>query len=73
MKIPTLHTERLTLRGPDARDIEPMRAFYASDRSRFVGGPLTAELAWRHLGTEIGTARPAQKRSPYIRIYRQGA
>lgn len=54
MNIPTLHTERLTLRGPDARDIEPMRAFYASERSRFVGGPLTAELAWRQLGTEIG-------------------
>jgi len=54
MNIPTLHTERLTLRGPDARDIEPMRAFYASDRSKFVGGPLTAELAWRQLGTEIG-------------------
>jgi len=53
-EIPTLHTERLTLRGPDARDIEPMRAFYASDRSKFVGGPLTAELAWRQLGCEIG-------------------
>ncbi|WP_375688454.1 GNAT family N-acetyltransferase [Pseudooceanicola sp. LIPI14-2-Ac024] len=54
IQIPTLHTERLTLRGPDARDIEPMRAFYASDRSIFVGGPLTAELAWRQLGCEIG-------------------
>lgn len=52
--IPVLKTERLTLRGPDARDIAPMRAFYASDRSKFVGGPLSAELAWRQLGTEIG-------------------
>ncbi|MGR3323465.1 MAG: GNAT family N-acetyltransferase [Pseudooceanicola sp.] len=53
-EIPVLHTERLTMRGPDARDIAPIRDFYASDRSQFVGGPLTAELAWRQLGTEIG-------------------
>lgn len=52
--IPVLTTERLTLRGPDARDIAASRAFYASDRSKFVGGPKTADQAWRQLGTEIG-------------------
>ncbi|KAJ54715.1 acetyltransferase [Actibacterium mucosum KCTC 23349] len=52
--IPTLTTERLTLRGPDARDIPFLRDFYASDRSKFVGGPKTAEDAWRQLATEIG-------------------
>ena len=52
--IPTLQTERLTLRAPAAADIEPLAAFYASDRSSFVGGPLSRDLAWRQLATEIG-------------------
>ena len=52
--IPVLTTGRLTLRGPDARDIAANRAFYASDRSSFVGGPKTAEHAWRQLAAEIG-------------------
>ncbi len=54
MHIPVLTTQRLTMRGPDARDIAPLKAFYASDRSKFVGGPMTGEQAWRQLGTEIG-------------------
>lgn len=54
MLIPTLTTQRLTLRGPDARDIDAIRAFYASPHSQFVGGPLSADAAWRQLGTEIG-------------------
>lgn len=52
--IPTLTTDRLTLRGPDARDIPLLRSFYASDRSAFVGGPKNADDAWRQLATEIG-------------------
>ncbi|MBM2575727.1 GNAT family N-acetyltransferase [Jannaschia sp. Os4] len=52
--IPTLHTERLILRAPEGRDHAPLAAFYASDRSRFVGGPLTAERAWRKLAEEAG-------------------
>jgi len=52
--IPTLHTARLTLRAPGPQDVAAMRAFYGSERSRFVGGPLTAELAWRQLAAEIG-------------------
>ena len=52
--IPTLTTERLILRAPEARDIAPFAAFYASDRARFVGGPLTAEGSWRMLAMEIG-------------------
>ena len=31
-----------------------MAAFYASERSKFVGGPTTAELTWRNLASEIG-------------------
>ncbi|OWU85606.1 acetyltransferase [Oceanicola sp. 22II-s10i] len=52
--IPVLTTERLTLRGADARDIPAMRDFYGSDRSIYVGGPMTPELAWRQLASEIG-------------------
>ncbi|MCA0922130.1 GNAT family N-acetyltransferase [Pseudooceanicola nanhaiensis] len=52
--IPTLTTERLTLRAPALSDFDTLTAFYASDRSKFVGGPMTAELTWRQLATEIG-------------------
>ena len=52
--IPTLSTPRLTLRAPGAADYPAFAAFYASDRARFVGGPLGAEAAWRMLAMEIG-------------------
>lgn len=52
--IPTLHTERLVLRAPHLDDFEALAAFYASPRSNFVGGPLSAELAWRVLAQEAG-------------------
>ncbi len=53
-EIPTLDTERLILRAPQQADFPPFAAFYAGERSHFVGGPLTAELAWRMLAMEIG-------------------
>lgn len=52
--IPTLTTDRLILRAPDARDFAPFAEFYASDRAAFVGGPLSAEQSWRMLAMEIG-------------------
>ncbi|MGR3469074.1 MAG: GNAT family N-acetyltransferase [Shimia sp.] len=52
--IPTLHTERLTLRALREDDFTPLAAFYADDRSRFVGGPKDADQTWRILATEIG-------------------
>lgn len=54
IEIPTLTTERLTLRAPNAEDFGPLTEFYADDRSKFVGGPATAEQTWRSLATEIG-------------------
>jgi len=45
--IPELRTARLVLRGPEARDYELFAAYATSDRSRFTGGPMTRELAWR--------------------------
>ncbi|WP_146346194.1 GNAT family N-acetyltransferase [Falsiphaeobacter marinintestinus] len=52
--IPTLETDRLILRGPSMDDFEPFAAFYASDRAKFVGGPLDKEGSWRMLAMEIG-------------------
>jgi RimJ/RimL family protein N-acetyltransferase len=54
MNIPTLTTSRLTLRAPCLDDFDAFAAFYASDRARFVGGPMSAEQVWRHLACEIG-------------------
>lgn len=45
--IPVIETDRLRLRGPEARDFEAWADFMASDRSRHVGGPVTRTLAWR--------------------------
>ncbi|MGL4238745.1 GNAT family N-acetyltransferase [Tabrizicola sp.] len=52
--IPTLTTARLTLRGPGPQDFPGQAAFLASDRARFVGGPLAERLAWRALASMIG-------------------
>ncbi len=52
--IPVLRTERLTLRAPAEADFPAIADFYASDRSRHVGGPQTAEQAWRTFAGELG-------------------
>jgi ribosomal-protein-alanine N-acetyltransferase len=52
--IPTLQTERLTLRAPHAGDFESFASFYASNRSHMVGGPMGRHDAWRALAGVIG-------------------
>ena len=52
--IPQLETPRLILRAATPADFPVFRDFYMGPRSHFVGGPLTAELAWRMLAMEIG-------------------
>lgn len=54
IQVPILETERLKLRDPQESDFAALAEFYASERSRFVGGPLTAERTWRALATEVG-------------------
>ena len=54
LTIPQLETKRLILRAPGPQDFGPFAEFYASPRANFVGGPLTAEAAWRMLAMEIG-------------------
>ena len=52
--IPTLRTERLTLRAPRAGDAAAYAAFYASPRAAIVGGPLDATAAWKVLTNDAG-------------------
>ena len=53
--IPTLETERLILRAPQAGDFDALAAFMSSDRARFVGGPVTLRRdIWRILSNIAG-------------------
>lgn len=52
--VPTLETERLILRGPNSRDLEPFIEFYGSERSKFAGGPKSRHQAWRSFAAELG-------------------
>lgn len=53
--IPTLHTDRLTLRGPEAADWPAFRDYFASDRSRYTGGPYENDKkTWTLFAAEIG-------------------
>ena len=54
MQIPTLVTPRLILRPHTLDDMDAFAAFYASDHSKFVGGPITRERAWRSMAQEMG-------------------
>ena len=47
--IPTLHTDRLTLRPLKLEDFATLADLLASDRSRFVGGPMSRMDAWQEL------------------------
>lgn len=51
---PVLTTERLILRAPEAADFEPFATFWASDRARFIHGPLDRAAAWRVFAAHLG-------------------
>jgi RimJ/RimL family protein N-acetyltransferase len=44
---PVLTTDRLSLRAPRSGDFAPWAAFVGSKRAYHIGGPMSAELAWR--------------------------
>lgn len=44
---PVLETERLILRAPRTEDFDAAASFFASDRARHIGGPISRDLAWR--------------------------
>lgn len=52
--VPSLATERLTLRAPAPEDFDAFAALYASERSTGIGGPLDRPDAWRAFAAEIG-------------------
>lgn len=52
--IPTLRTERLILRAQTLADWPAYRAFYASDATRFTGGPYDAKHAWTLFSGDSG-------------------
>ncbi|WP_282169935.1 GNAT family N-acetyltransferase [Ruegeria atlantica] len=52
--IPTVETKNLILRAPQKGDLPAMTTFFASDRSRMVGGPKTPLEAWRSLLGRFG-------------------
>lgn len=51
---PMLETDRLILRAPELRDFDAYEAFYATPRSRFVGGPRTRKMSWPFFGHQVG-------------------
>lgn len=52
--IPTLETERLFLRAMREEDFEEEAAFFTSERSRNVGGPLPRAQVWRVVAGMVG-------------------
>jgi len=54
MIIPTLETERLIMREPREADVKAEAKFFATDRSKFVGGPLSEANVWRAIAMLIG-------------------
>lgn len=52
--IPSLDTDRLTLRAPHQDDLPRLTAFFATDRSHMVGGPRTANETWASLANRLG-------------------
>jgi RimJ/RimL family protein N-acetyltransferase len=52
--VPVLETPRLILRAPRLADFDGFAGYLASDRSRFTGGPVDRNQAWRAFGHLIG-------------------
>ncbi len=55
LKIPEIETDRLRLRGWIEEDLNPFAAAFADPEfSKFIGGPLPRDKAWRAIATQIG-------------------
>lgn len=52
---PVLRTARLTLRPHRLDDFGPVAAFFASDASRHVGGPIDERRVWFGFGADVGS------------------
>jgi RimJ/RimL family protein N-acetyltransferase len=52
---PRLETERLAMRGFAPGDVESFAGFYASEASRFVGGPEDRVATWKRIAAYAGS------------------
>ncbi|WP_299722803.1 GNAT family N-acetyltransferase [uncultured Tateyamaria sp.] len=52
---PTLTTERLTLRAHVMSDFAPLYALFATDRAKYMGGPVPAKEMWYWIAAEVGS------------------
>jgi len=52
--IPVLETERLRLRAPQESDLPAVMDFMASERARFVGGPLPRQQGFKSFTSMLG-------------------
>lgn len=52
--VPTLETERLTLRPIAEGDASTFVRYFGSDRARHTGGPMSEKAAWRHFAMNVG-------------------
>lgn len=53
--IPVIETERLRLRAPKMDDLAPLCAFYQTERSHMVGGPMDEREVHRAMMSTIGS------------------
>lgn len=53
--IPVIETERLRLRGPKVNDLAPLTAFFETEGSAFVGGPMSAGATQTAMLSTIGS------------------
>ncbi|WP_299292806.1 GNAT family N-acetyltransferase [uncultured Tateyamaria sp.] len=52
---PTLTTDRLTLRAHVMDDFAPLYDLFASDRAKYMGGPVDAKQMWYWIAAEVGS------------------
>lgn len=52
--IPTLDAGDVSLRAVRESDLDAIAAFYATERSHFVGGPLDRIASWRVISASLG-------------------
>lgn len=53
-KAPVIKTKRLILRGHTLADFAPLRAFFDTDRAKFVGAPISDARLWQGFAADVG-------------------
>lgn len=50
---PIIETQRLVLRPHQIADFEPYAEIFASDRARYMNGPLSRRAAWNYFASDV--------------------